>query len=210
MPKPLLVLVKIKLSRFGLYQIGNRSVLLLGIHNVYRLPLVLTAKLLPAAVVTIPSSWEVSTGKLLQTLTGHTEPVRAIFSPDKKTLVSSGWDDVIKIWELPSGKLLRTLRGIQMGFILLYPDGQTLATGSGTKRFLEFAHWGANPHSQGSTEVFGVAVSLDGQTLASGGQGKVVQLWDLQTGKLRTFSGYTKPTWPITFSPDGKNACHWQ
>jgi len=50
--------------------------------------------------------WEVSTGKLLQTLTGHTESVRAIFSPDKKTLVSSGWDDVIKIWELPSGKLL--------------------------------------------------------------------------------------------------------
>jgi len=76
----------------------------------------------------------VSTGKLLQTLTGHTEPVRAIFSPDKKTLVSSGWDDVIKIWELPSGKLLRTLRGIQMGFILrLPPDGQTLATGSKDK-----------------------------------------------------------------------------
>jgi len=133
MPKPLLVLVKIKLSRFGLYQI--ETVLLLGIHNTfYRLPLVLTAKLLPAAVVTIPSSsGRCPLGSCFKLLQGI-QNLLAIFSPDKKTLVSSGWDDVIKIWELPSGKLLRTLKAFRWDLFYGYsPDGQTLATGSKDK-----------------------------------------------------------------------------
>jgi len=55
-------------------------------------------------------------------------------------------------------------RGIQMLFIY-YPDGQTLATGIKQLSSICICTGGANPHSQDSTEVFGVAVSLDGQTL---------------------------------------------
>jgi len=42
----------------------------------------------------------------------------------------------------------------------------------------------------GFNRSFGVAVSLDGQTLASGGQGKVVQFWDLQTGNANLLRVY--------------------
>ena len=33
--------------------------------------------------------------------------VRVAFSPDSKTVISSGWDDTIRIWDLPGGKETR-------------------------------------------------------------------------------------------------------
>ncbi|MEI6446233.1 MAG: hypothetical protein WCO29_24680 [Nostocales cyanobacterium ELA583] len=45
--------------------------------------------------------WDVKAGKLLQTLTGHSDPVRSVaYSPDGKTLASGSGDDTIKIWRL--------------------------------------------------------------------------------------------------------------
>lgn len=45
--------------------------------------------------------WDVKTGKLIDTLTGHTDQVFTIaFSPDGKTLASGGWDSTIILWEI--------------------------------------------------------------------------------------------------------------
>ncbi|WP_293219197.1 hypothetical protein [Microcoleus sp. PH2017_29_MFU_D_A] len=43
--------------------------------------------------------WQVSTGKELHTLTGHSEPLYSVaISPDGQTLFSGGSDETIKIW----------------------------------------------------------------------------------------------------------------
>jgi len=77
MPKPLLVLVKIKLSRFGLYQIGNRSTLTGHSQHVLSVAISPDGQTLASGGGdNTVKLWEVSTGKLLQTLTGHTESVR--------------------------------------------------------------------------------------------------------------------------------------
>ena len=47
-----------------------------------------------------------------RTLTGHESTVSlAVFSPDGKTLVSGGDDELIKLWDVASGKELKTLTG---------------------------------------------------------------------------------------------------
>ncbi|MBI1743574.1 hypothetical protein HYR54_10995 [Candidatus Acetothermia bacterium] len=45
--------------------------------------------------------WEVSTGKKVATLLGHTNPVRSVsFSPDGKLLASGSGDKTIRVWDV--------------------------------------------------------------------------------------------------------------
>ncbi|AUB37023.1 Serine/threonine protein kinase [Nostoc flagelliforme CCNUN1] len=80
--------------------------------------------------------WDVSTGKAIKTLTGHSSGVNSVrFSPDGKTLASGSLDTTIKLWDVSTGKAIKTLTGhrsrvISVGFS---PDGKTLASGSSDK-----------------------------------------------------------------------------
>lgn len=59
-------------------------------------------------------------------------------------------------------------------------------------------------------EVFAVAFSPDGKTLATGGRDKLIRIWDVQTGKLKASLWAVPPTdrdavptdW-VAFTPDG-------
>jgi WD40 repeat protein len=57
-------------------------------------------------------------------------------------------------------------------------------------------------------QLYTVAISPDGKTLAAGGLDKVVRLWDLATGKVRhELTGHQQPDvftlYTLAFSPDG-------
>ncbi|MBI5058023.1 MAG: caspase family protein [Nitrospirae bacterium] len=56
-----------------------------------------------------------------------------------------------------------------------------------------------------SEEVLTVALSPDGQTLASGGEDEIVILWGLSAGeKLKTLKGHSDHVTSLSFSPDGQ------
>lgn len=56
-----------------------------------------------------------------------------------------------------------------------------------------------------SSEVYALAFSTDGRTLASGSWDNTVKLWNAQTGRLRhTLTGHSSGVKSVAFSPDGK------
>jgi WD40 repeat protein len=56
-----------------------------------------------------------------------------------------------------------------------------------------------------SGEVYSVAFSPDGKTLASGSKNGTVMVWQASTGDvLASVEGHTLSVWSVAFSPDGK------
>ncbi len=76
---------------------------------------------------------EVASGRLIQTLIGHTADVLgAAFSPDGRRLVTASYDRTIKLWDTATGQAMFTLRGHTAGLLCLTfsPDGNRIVSGA--------------------------------------------------------------------------------
>jgi WD40 repeat protein/predicted Ser/Thr protein kinase len=77
--------------------------------------------------------WEVTTGRELFTLRGHTGPVNSVaFSPDGTRLASASDDETVKLWDVATGESLLTLQGHSgsVNAVVFSPDGTRLASAS--------------------------------------------------------------------------------
>jgi serine/threonine protein kinase/WD40 repeat protein len=79
-----------------------------------------------------PRLWEVATGRLLHTLSGHAGLVTgADFSPDGRQVVTCGTDGTVRLWEIQGGSELLVLRGHRgwVRSVAFHPDGWCVASG---------------------------------------------------------------------------------
>jgi WD40 repeat protein len=80
--------------------------------------------------------WDVTTGELRKTLTGHFSPVNAVeFSQDDSQLESSSRDKTMKLWDPTTGELRKTLASHSSGVtaVAFSQDGLGLASASRDK-----------------------------------------------------------------------------
>ena len=72
--------------------------------------------------------WEVPSGKLVGTLTGHERPARGmVFLPDG-TFVTAGLDRTIRFWDTAAGKERKAWQtGLALNSVAVSPDGTLLA-----------------------------------------------------------------------------------
>jgi WD40 repeat protein len=76
--------------------------------------------------------WDVASGDLRLTLSGHTAAIRRLaVTPDGRTVASLGEDNVLNLWHLPTGQRLFSLdnQGLGLSGLAFSPDGRLLAVG---------------------------------------------------------------------------------
>lgn len=153
--------------------------------------------------------WDVLSGRLLYTLTGHRAYLTAMIpSPGGSTFASGSADDTARIWETKTGRELFTLMGHSdtVNSLAYRPDGRRLATGSGDKSVKIWSTETGAPVlnlTGHSGAVYAVAYSPDGKRLVSTSSNQEIKVWDADTG--REIFG-VKGQWGISavsFNPAG-------
>lgn len=156
------------------------------------------------------SLWDADSGRLLRKIDAHSMPSPGVIygvalSPDGKTLVSAGRDD-LKVWEVASGGLQQTIQW-RTRALTFSPDGRSVALeGANAIHLLNLATGQVREMPGGHVDaVTNVVFSADGKLLASTGRDHTIKLWDVAAAQLRrTFNGHTDTVHGISFSPDGR------
>ena len=140
-------------------------------------------------------------------------PQTAIFSPDGLSVLAGTRGGRVKIWSAANGKLIAkssTGHDDLLTGLAVAADGKTLYTAGldGTLQAWQAMLPLEPPLAKlpiPAGKVWSLSLSPDGNTLAVGGQGGFVELWDLTTGKRsRVLEGFDSTVDCLEYSPDGK------
>ncbi len=155
--------------------------------------------------------WDLTSGKVVQTLTGHTNAVNTTAcSPDGRLVVTASKDSTARIWDAASGKRMHTLSGHAAEIVSasFSPDGKWVLTASKDKtaRIWDVASGECLHILKGHTSwVTGVTVSPDGKQVLTVSYDNIAKIWDAGNMKeLATLFGHTSGVRTGAFSPDSK------
>jgi WD40 repeat protein len=138
-----------------------------------------------------------ATTRALMTYRGHSSKVHALaWSPDGRSIASSGEDETIQVWEASSGQRILTYHtnALQPSALAWSPDGYYIASAGGL--FAETVQvWEAATgqrasdyatYDKHSEQVQAIAWSPDGRYIASAGDDNTIHTWDALTGRTIT------------------------
>jgi len=153
--------------------------------------------------------WSLHSGELLRSLFGHTSAVLSVtISPDGQTVASRSHGGTIRLWNLRSGKLLKHVMDLKpFQVFAISPDWRTLAIDNGCTITLLNLRNRKLQHTlcgQG-LQVHSIAISPNGQTLASAQYPGTIHLWNLHTRQQLHGPG-NGPSFhnSLTISPDSQ------
>ncbi|KAG8785165.1 hypothetical protein FRC16_001995 [Serendipita sp. 398] len=145
---------------------------------------------------------------------GHTSNVYSVaFSPDGCYIVSSSFDETIRLWDAETGQQLgEPLRGHTdiVWSVSFSPDGRRIVSGSLDKTIrlwdTETGQQLGEPLRGHTDSIYSVSLSPDGRRIVSGSLDKTIRLWDAETGQPsgEPFRGHTDSVHSVSFSPDGR------
>ena len=163
--------------------------------------------------------WSLATGTVTHTFSGYIDSIRAIaLSPSGQTLAIAD-NLTIHLVNVTTGNPTITLKAhsAPIWSLAFRPVGELLVSGSAdnTVKLWNLADAAPQPSGQAPTDssqtlmghtdwVYAIALSPDGQTLASGSEDTTLRLWDLNTGNLIRTISTPSTVRTLDFSPDGK------
>jgi WD40 repeat protein len=135
-------------------------------------------------------------GRLLRTLSGHSDWIQAVaVTADGKRVISGSNDKTVKVWNLETGEEQLTLSGHSswVQAVAVTADGKRVISGSNDNTVKV---WNLETGEEQLTlsghsgYVLAVAVTADGKRVISGSNDNTVKVWNLETGEeIATFIG---------------------
>lgn len=142
----------------------------------------------------------------------HVGWVRCVtFSPDGRTVVTSGCDGFIRVWDVDTLRLKvdPIQAGINVYRVAFSPDGKRLAcvNNPGEIRVYRTDTWAEVMRLREGVarSVYVVAFAPDGNRILAAGYGGRIEVWDLaRRAKLAEYSGSRDSIWGLVVFPDGE------
>lgn len=151
--------------------------------------------------------WSTVTGKLLTTLTGHTEQItRVEFCPDGRRLVSCSNDLTLKQWDI-SPWVPAIERSAEQKTSSQKSSDAVFSEQTSTEVDAERPATGSvlNTFKGHTNQIWAISLTAQGQLMASGSLDQTVRLWNLETGQLQqTIRGHNHEILCTTVSSDGQ------
>ncbi len=159
--------------------------------------------------------WDVASGQLIDTLSGHTGIVWGLaFSPDGELLASVSRDRKAIIHDWRTAEVIRSLDFPgEVSSVSFSPDGQILAVGGVDEQQGQVQNAAIWTYSVGSwaplikfpefINIVTMAYSPRGGTLVGGGTSRNVQVWRTSDGKSVFTLNHTHQVLKVAISPDG-------
>lgn len=142
--------------------------------------------------------WELSTGKSLKTLKGHSNYVFCCnFNPQSNLIVSGSFDESVRIWDVRTGKCLKTLpaHSDPVSAVHFNRDGSLIVSSSydGLCRIWDTASGQCLKTliDDDNPPVSFVKFSPNGKYILAATLDNTLKLWDYSKGKcLKTYTGH--------------------
>lgn len=166
--------------------------------------------------------WDINTGEVRLSLTGHTHAVVGIFpTVDESQILSVSTDGTIREWNLHNGAEIARTQSLFPYLVMdgqISPDGQTFAVAAGGSTVRDLPGLVVLYDTVTGTEMrrFGVGgvahtaspssvrFNPDGQTILSADWSGEIKLWDMTNGALLwSVEGVTSAVNSVEFTPDG-------
>jgi WD40 repeat protein len=147
----------------------------------------------------------------IRRLKAHTQAAADLaFTPDGKTLISVGDDDMARSWDLATGeeRPVEQRHNAKIHSVVVTPDGKTVATSdwAGQVKVWDLATGKEKSNPAGhQRQARGLAFSPDGSLLYSGGTDEnIVRVYETATGKTTAELQQPDNVRALALSPDGK------
>lgn len=164
-------------------------------------------KIIAASADRTIRSWNVSDGGAAPAVITATTPVRGLISAgDASRVASYGDDQIVRLWDLTSGKELQRFTGHKAPItgLAAAADGKRLVSVSADKTIGRWPVAAERVIVADAAKIHDLAPVGDGTTFVTGGEDKLVKLWDGEGKLVRQIGGASHAVRSIAVSTDGK------